>query len=199
MHRGRLIYLMGPSGSGKDSVLDAARAALQQRGVEVARRVITRSAEARGEDAVAVTPERFLEMKTQGAFALDWAANGLSYGIPREVDDWLHGGKSVLVNGSREYLPIAARMYPGLLPVMLIVSTPVLRERLRRRGREGMEEIEARLERNERLLGTAQQLAQAGEGGDLLVLDNSGPLEQTVAMLIAWLTQRITLINEAGD
>ena len=43
---GRLIYLMGPSGSGKDSLLQAAREPL--RGCRIVRRVITRSAEAVG-------------------------------------------------------------------------------------------------------------------------------------------------------
>ncbi|MEG3012356.1 MAG: phosphonate metabolism protein/1,5-bisphosphokinase (PRPP-forming) PhnN, partial [Pseudomonas sp.] len=42
---GRLIYLMGPSGSGKDSLIEAAREPLRALGCEVIRRVITRSAE----------------------------------------------------------------------------------------------------------------------------------------------------------
>lgn len=48
---GRLIYLIGPSGSGKDSLLDAARPRLAKRGCRIVRRVITRSAEAVGEAA----------------------------------------------------------------------------------------------------------------------------------------------------
>ena len=56
---GKLIYLMGPSGSGKDSLIDAAREQLRARGCEVVRRVITRSAESVGEDALSVTRERF--------------------------------------------------------------------------------------------------------------------------------------------
>ena len=48
---GKLIYLMGPSGSGKDSLIDAVRPYLPERGCEVIRRVITRSSEAVGEDA----------------------------------------------------------------------------------------------------------------------------------------------------
>jgi len=54
---GKLIYLMGPSGSGKDSLIEAAREPLRAMGCEVMRRVITRSAESVGEDAVCVTPE----------------------------------------------------------------------------------------------------------------------------------------------
>ncbi|RYF96565.1 MAG: phosphonate metabolism protein/1,5-bisphosphokinase (PRPP-forming) PhnN, partial [Caulobacteraceae bacterium] len=86
---GRLIYLIGPSGSGKDSLLDAAREALAARDCRIVRRVITRSAEAKGEAAQAVSVERFEALQAQGAFALSWFANGLHYGIPNEIDQWL--------------------------------------------------------------------------------------------------------------
>lgn len=89
---GRLIYLIGPSGSGKDSLLDAARTRLAERGCRIVRRVITRSAEAVGEAALGVSMQQFAEMQAQGAFALSWQANGLAYGIPREIDEWLATG-----------------------------------------------------------------------------------------------------------
>lgn len=86
---GRLIYLMGPSGSGKDSLIGAARESLRSRNCEVVRRVITRSAESVGEDAIGVTREEFARLKAQGGFALAWSANGLDYGIPIQIDEWL--------------------------------------------------------------------------------------------------------------
>ena len=110
---GRLIYLIGPSGSGKDSLLDAARARLAERGCRIVRRVITRSAEAVGEAALGVSAQQFAEMEAQGAFALSWHANGLAYGIPREIDDWLAAGQDVLVNGSRGHLRNARRTLSG--------------------------------------------------------------------------------------
>src|SRR5690606_38401997 len=113
--QGRLIYLMGPSGAGKDSLLQAARESLQAFGCHLARRVITRSAESQGEDALGVTVNEFERLERAGAFALSWRANGLAYGIPREVDDWLAAGHDVLVNGSRAHLTAARQRYPNLL------------------------------------------------------------------------------------
>ncbi|MFC5697427.1 phosphonate metabolism protein/1,5-bisphosphokinase (PRPP-forming) PhnN [Pseudomonas sp. GCM10022186] len=177
---GRLIYLIGPSGSGKDSVLDAARMTLAGQGCRVARRVITRSAEARGESAEAVSSEEFARREAQGEFAMSWYANGLSYGIPAVIDDWLAAGDDVLVNGSRGYLPEARRRYPHLLAVLLTVEDETLRQRLHARGRESAEEIEARLARN---AGFADTLL-AGENPDLCLLDNSGSLAQTCQRLL---------------
>lgn len=174
---GRLFYLMGPSGAGKDSLLEAAREPLQARGCRVARRVITRSAEAAGEDAQAVSTEEFEQLRRSGAFALDWQANGLRYGIPRQIDDWLAAGEDVLVNGSRGYLDQARARYPQLRPLLLTVALPVLRERLLARGREPLAEIEARLARNE-------QFRSATEQEEAQLLDNSGPLEETVGRLL---------------
>ena len=191
--QGRLIYLMGPSGSGKDSLLQAARAPLEARGCRFARRVITRSAESVGEDALGVTLGEFERLQGEGAFALSWRANGLAYGIPREIDDWLSAGQDVLINGSRGHLQAARQRYPQLLAILLQVDETVLRQRLLARGRETPEQIEQRLARSRELqVGVASSpLPLAGEGpgeragqADTITLDNSGPLPHTVTRLL---------------
>lgn len=180
---GRLIYLIGPSGSGKDSLLDAARARLAERGGRIVRRVITRSAEAVGEAAQGVSPEQFAAMEVQGAFALSWQANGLWYGIPKVIDDWLAAGEDVLVNGSRAHLAVTRERYPSSLVLLLTVDQAVLRQRLSARGRESLVEIEERLARNARF---TEELI-TGNSAPLFVLDNSGPLEHTVERLLCCL------------
>lgn len=168
---GKLIYLMGPAGVGKNSLLRAVHERLESAGCRVARRVITRSREAVSEDAVEVSPTEFEQLHAKGAFALAWRTNGLGYGIPREVNDWLQSGQSVLVNGSREYLPKALTLYPDLQPVLVCADIGVLSRRLLARGRESLGEIEARLARNSNF--------RSAEPANTLILDNSGPLEQT--------------------
>lgn len=175
--RGRLIYLIGPSGSGKDSLLQAARERLAAQGCRIVRRVITRSAEALGEDAVGVSLAAFEQLQGQGAFAMSWHANGLAYGIPKQIDDWLAAGQDVLVNGSRAYLREARQRYPELIGIVLTVDLEVLRERLRQRGRETPEQIEQRLARNGLFISSAED--------GLYRLDNSSQLEQAVDRLLA--------------
>ncbi|KPG90230.1 ribose-phosphate pyrophosphokinase [Pseudomonas sp. RIT-PI-q] len=178
---GRLIYLIGPSGSGKDSLLDAARTRLDERGCRIVRRVITRSAEAVGEAALGVSAQQFAEMDARGAFALSWHANGLAYGIPREIDDWLAAGQDVLVNGSRGHLPATRLRYPNVLVLLLTVDQAVLRQRLLARGRESVAEIDARLARNVRF---SERLFEDNDPA-LCLIDNSGPLQHTVERLLA--------------
>ena len=186
---GRLIYLMGPSGSGKDSLLNAARERLAERNCVIARRVITRSAEAVGEDAIGVSPAEFDQQEAAGAFALSWRANGLAYGIPRQIDDWLAAGQDVLVNGSRGYLPKARERYPELLAILLQVDEAALRQRLQARGRESAEQIEARLARSRELqLPSAKVVGDRDKGESQWLLNNSGPLDQTVTQLLQLLS-----------
>lgn len=177
MSKGRVLYLMGPSGSGKDSLIDVARGDLERLGARVATRVITRSPEAVGEAAQTLSMADFLHEESRGAFAMSWKANGLAYGIPKVIDQWLEQGWHVLVNGSRQYLPEACRRYPGLLAILLEVEPQVLAQRLHRRGRETPEEIARRLER--------ASLPVKDACCELYRLDNSRSLEACLEDFLA--------------
>ncbi|MGR4066582.1 phosphonate metabolism protein/1,5-bisphosphokinase (PRPP-forming) PhnN [Billgrantia sp. C5P2] len=175
---GRLVYVMGPSGVGKDSLLDATR----RRHPEwlVAHRYITRPSSA-SEDSVSLSRAEFAWRRQAGLFCLDWQAHGLDYALGLEVCAWLERGATVLVNGSRRALPLAEARFPRQLrPVMVTARPEVLRERLQQRGRESREQIAARLERH-------RQLERACPG--VHRLDNSGALESTLAALEAWLAE----------
>lgn len=146
---GRLIYLIGASGSGKDSLLNWLTTALPTgtaATVRIARRAITR-AESGNESAMALTPEAFALRCAAGEFALYWHSHGLDYGIGVEIDEWLDRGDVVIVNGSRAYLAQAYGRYPSLEAVEIVVSPDTLRQRLLARGRESLVEIDARLKR----------------------------------------------------
>lgn len=179
--KGRLILLIGPSGAGKDSLIDAARPQLAAAHVEIARRVITRSPEAKGEAAIGVDAEQFDQMKLQGAFAMHWQANGLQYGIPRQIDEWLAQGRSVLVNGSRGHLAQARIRYPDLLAIRVDVSLDILRQRLQARGRETQAEIDQRLARHVSLSDAADD--------DARTVDNSTTLSTAVETLLSVLRE----------
>ncbi|MGC8518892.1 MAG: phosphonate metabolism protein/1,5-bisphosphokinase (PRPP-forming) PhnN [Steroidobacteraceae bacterium] len=145
---GRLIYLIGPSGAGKDTLL---RWLLMHQPrparLHVARRTITRAADDASEWHEAVTPAQFARWLRAGAFALHWDANGLRYGIRREALLPLDSGERVLVNGSRAALYEARRCYPGLFVVQITAEPTLLRQRLLVRARESPEVIESRLSR----------------------------------------------------
>lgn len=177
----RLIYVIGPSGSGKDSLLRYAREKLaDDPGVVFAHRYITRAADAGGENHVALTPAEFASRQRNRLFALAWHSHGHAYGIGIEINQWLAKGATVVVNGSREYLAEASRRFPELLAVSIDVPAEVLRERLLARGREDAASVEQRLERH-RLM---QSQSQTGH-----VITNDGPLERAGEALVALLRE----------
>ena len=148
MTTGRLVYCMGPSGAGKDSLLDWLRAHLPQPcPVHWAQRTISRAATSGGEAHDSVSPQAFAALSSEHAFALHWHANGLVYGIRHAQLAPLAQGHWVLLNGSRAYLPEALARFPDLVAVHITASPQVLRERLLSRGRETREEVEARVQR----------------------------------------------------
>lgn len=145
---GRLIYCMGPSGAGKDSLLDWLRMHLPTPSpVHWAQRTISRAAMPGGEAHESVVPDAFAALRSEQAFALHWEANGLGYGIRHAQLAPLAQGRWVLLNGSRAYLPEALARCPDLVAVHITASPQVLRERLLSRGRETPDEVEARVQR----------------------------------------------------
>ncbi|XQM36894.1 Ribose 1,5-bisphosphate phosphokinase PhnN [Cupriavidus sp. H19C3] len=173
-----LFYVMGPSGSGKDSLLRALRERLgADDRIVIAHRYITREADA-NEASVALSTSEFARRQALGCMALHWRSHGLHYGIGVEIETWLAQGLRVIVNGSREYLAQAVARYPALCAVHVRVSPEVLGARLRQRGRESEAAIAARLAR-------AAQAFEVPAGCQLVDIDNSGPLEDAAARLAA--------------
>ncbi|GAA3710695.1 ribose 1,5-bisphosphokinase [Oceanisphaera sediminis] len=169
---GRLFYVMGPSGAGKDSFMQAVREHWGE-GLLVAHRYITRAASAGGENHIELSEPEFSARQELGLFALSWAANGQHYAVGREIESWLGSGMDVMVNGSREHLPQArARFAECLVPVMISVDTKTLERRLRARGRESEADIIRRLERASAL--------NRGLPDGVWRLDNSGALTDTL-------------------
>jgi ribose 1,5-bisphosphokinase len=148
MAEGRIFYVIGPSGSGKDSVMRYAREQLAANpNVVFAHRYITRPVETQGENHIALSEAEFDARLEAGLFAMHWNSHGLRYGIGREISLWLNRGCNVVINGSREYLAQAREHYPELIAVMVSVSQEVLAERLRHRGRESEHQIAERIQR----------------------------------------------------
>ncbi len=139
-----IFAIVGPSGAGKDTLIQGALAARPD--LRLVRRVITRPTEAGGEDFEGVTREDFANRSIRGDFALTWQAHGLSYGIPTAQ---ITGPGDVIFNGSRAALPLAARVFPGLRVILVTAPDIVLAARLAARGRETAEDIRARLTRAE--------------------------------------------------
>lgn len=148
----RLVYVMGPSGAGKDSLLGWLRAHLPQDfPLHWAQRTVSRppaASTAPGTEVhESVSPASFAALRKSGAFALHWHANGLGYGIRHAQLAPLATGQWVLVNGSRAHLPQALVAFPALLPVHITASAAVLQQRLLARGRETPDEVQARVQR----------------------------------------------------
>jgi ribose 1,5-bisphosphokinase len=166
---GVFIAVVGPSGAGKDTIIDYAREKLHDdSGVEFVRRVITRPSDAGSEDHDTLADAAFDEAEKQGAFALSWPAHGLKYGLPASVDRTIADGRVAIANLSRGALPALRQRYANVAVVEITARHDILAERLSARGRESRGEVLARLART----------AAVDRGADVITIDNSGPCEE---------------------
>ncbi|MHC5224794.1 phosphonate metabolism protein/1,5-bisphosphokinase (PRPP-forming) PhnN [Ignatzschineria sp. LJL83] len=167
-------YIMGPSGAGKDSVIEEVSEHL---GDEISRplRYITRKIVSNdAEHHNVLTTQTFEEFLEKSCFSLCWEANGFYYGYDKQWLADLGKGKIVLLNGSRSYWDEAKAKYGDkLCPVYFNISIEKQTKRLQGRGRESEKEIEARISRS-------QDLSHLSGNEEIVQLDAEQPLQNVV-------------------
>ncbi len=178
--KGSLIYVMGPSGAGKDSLIGIAKKSFESNpDITFVRRCITRDAALGGEDFTAVGEEKFEALEADNYFLFTWRSHGLSYGCPKMIEWQLAAGKVVVLNGSRAYLKKAKEIIPDLTPLLITATPEVLAARLKDRARE------TAAEQTERLTQPVY------EAENIHTLDNSGPLEIAAGQFVAFLDSAV--------
>lgn len=188
MRPGILFVVVGPSGAGKDTLMDGARKALADSGrFGFARRLITRPADAGGEDHEAIDEQGFAALAAAGGLLASWNAHGLHYGLRASLRDELARGRHIVANGSRAVLETLAGAVPRLIIINVMASPEILAARLASRGRETAQDIAARL---------ARKPPQWPSGIETLVVENNGAVEEGVEHFLAAIdaaTRRLAL------
>ena len=136
---GRLVLVVGPSGAGKDTLIDGVRQGCAgDSTVAFPRRVITRPASA-FEDHDTLNRDAFDRAITAGTFALWWEAHGNRYGIPLAIEDDIRAGRTVVCNVSRTIVDAARGRYANVAVVLITAPQRILQVRLasRQRGSDG--------------------------------------------------------------
>lgn len=166
---GAFIAVVGPSGAGKDSVMDYARAVLEKDPyIEFIRRIVTRPAQAGSEEHDTMSVEEFEQAQKEGAFSLIWRAHGLLYGLPADIDAKISAGKIIIANVSRRVLAQIEDKYEISAFINITAQPEILAKRLAMRGRETEEDIAKRLSR---------EVPISAAKATLIEIDNSGHLE----------------------
>lgn len=145
---GKLILFSGPSGVGKDTLLDIliCKNPKFQKSISFTTRE-RRKGEVNGEDYYFITPEKFEQMLQSGE-VLEFARYGKNlYGTPKKpVDGWLSEGKTVILKIEVQGAEKIKKMYPDAIAIFIMPpSMEILEHRLRRRGTENEEDLVRRL------------------------------------------------------
>lgn len=176
MDAGLFFLVVGPSGAGKDALIDGARERLPAAGRHVfARRTITRPAASPGEDHDSVSETEFGQREAAGEFLATWQAHGLRYGLSASLQRALDNGQHVIANGSRRIVGALAARLPRLCVIEVSAPPDLLAARIAGRGRESGDDL-------------LQRLARRGDpipdSVVSLVVDNDGALAEGIARFV---------------
>lgn len=176
--KGALFYVVGPSGVGKDTLLNFAKKQLIGSNVIFITRYITRPKQSDAEDYFPMTKEEFRTKISQDHFALWWDSHNNLYGITAKIDMLLNNGFNVVVSGSRGYFNTAIQRYPKMKTVLITADNHLIRERLVKRGRESKDEIEKRIERSKAFNDGLFK------GSDVIKIQNNDSIDQVGNALV---------------
>ena len=146
---GMLLLFSGPSGVGKDTVLDIVlnKDKNLQKSVSLTTREI-RENEVDGKDYHFISTEEFENMISQGQ-VLEFAKYGSNlYGTPKApVDKWLSEGKTVILKIEVQGASKIKELYPDSVAIFVLPpSMKELENRFRSRGTENEDDIKKRLD-----------------------------------------------------
>ena len=146
---GVLVLFSGPSGVGKDTVLEVVlnKDKELQKSISLTTRNI-RENEIDGKDYYFISLSQFHDMIDKGE-VLEYAQYGANmYGTPKApVDKWLSEGKTVILKIEVQGAQSIKEMYPDSVGIFILPpSMEVLENRLRSRGTEDEADILKRLE-----------------------------------------------------
>ncbi|MCD8518105.1 MAG: phosphonate metabolism protein/1,5-bisphosphokinase (PRPP-forming) PhnN [Burkholderiaceae bacterium] len=144
---GCFFLVVGPSGAGKDSLMDGAKNILPKDQYRFAKRTVTRPPGMVGEDYQSCDPATFAQRKARGEFLATWQAHGYEYGLPKELATEQAQGRHIVANGSRAVVANIASAVKNLVVVHVTAPIELLAKRLAQRGRETETEIKERLSR----------------------------------------------------
>ena len=175
MRKGLFLAVVGPSGSGKDTIIDACCKQLPN--IKRVKRYITREQQkAGGEDSYNIDFDTFRKLERDGGFAFSWSAHHLKYGLPITIFDEINVGKSLIANISRSILDQLSDKFEYYEIILITASDKILAERLEKRGRESKAQIEERLARSSFTIPN---------GISPLILRNETTVEDAVSKIIA--------------
>jgi len=172
-----LVIISGPSGVGKDTIIEALRRGAREPEYEYVVTCTTRSrrpGEVDGRDYHFLDRRRFLALRQAGGLLEANEVHGNWYGTPRaEVERALSAGHDVIlkidVQGAQE---VKERVADALLVFVVPPSLEALFQRLRSRATESADELEVR-QRN-----AAIEIARQDDY-DHVVVNETGQVERT--------------------
>lgn len=173
---GRLVLVVGPSGAGKDTLIDLVRTACAgDDAIVFAQRMVTREASA-FENNVSMTPAEFRQALARGEFAMHWEAHGLCYALPRAIDGDLEAGRTVVANVSRTVIAALRARYEAVVVVSVTAPPEILAARLAARGRPSDGPVTERLHRD---------IAGAAPVADVIISNIASPQDHARELLSA--------------
>ena len=173
----KVILVVGPSGSGKDTLLRHARSILEsQDSILFSRRYITRPPDS-NEDNYYVDQYGFEQLQSCGFFLATWEAHNNLYGIPHHIFTTSEASRTVICSISRTAVEKFEEVFPDSTTIHITTDNEILKQRLSRRGREDENSIIKRIQRSKLPV----------KSKNLITFDNSVTLEESKQKFISLL------------